>query len=81
MNLFMNRRFSHEGRSLEVRAELLVHAWHVGIFEDGVPLIGGIARCSRRDIESARRKRGIDLVEQTMMRVQSKVEAGELRLP
>ena len=33
MDALMQRQFRHEGRSLEVRAELLTHAWHVGIFE------------------------------------------------
>ena len=55
--------------------------WHVGNFEGGMPVIGGIARCSRRDVESARKRRGEDLVEQTMLRVQDKVEKGQLRLP
>jgi len=53
MGALMQRQFRHDGRSLEVRAELLTHAWHVGIFEAGIPVIGGIARCSRRDVESA----------------------------
>ena len=81
MGALMQRKFRHDGRSLEVRAELLTHAWHVGIFEGGMPVIGGIARCSRRDVESARKRRGEDLVEQTMVRVQDKVEKGQLRLP
>ena len=81
MSLLMQRHFRHRGRSLEVRAELLTHAWHVGIFEGGVPVIGGIARCSRRDVEQARKRDGENLVERTMLSVQDKVEKGQLRLP
>lgn len=81
MGLLIQRHFRHLGRSLEVRAELLTHAWHVGIFEGGMPVIGGIAHCSRRDVERARRRRGEDLVERTMLSVQDKVEKGQLRLP
>jgi hypothetical protein len=80
MALSKQQSFSHDGRSLEVRAELLAHGWHIGVFENGEPLIGGVARCSRQDIESAYRKLGINLVEQIMLQVRSKVESGELRL-
>jgi hypothetical protein len=81
MPLFKQQSFSYHGRSLEVRAELMVHAWHIGVYEDGQPLIGGIARCSRKDIESAHRKLGINLVDQVMLQVRDKVERGELSLP
>ena len=81
MGALMQRQFRHDGRSLEVRAELMVHAWHIGVYEDGQPLIGGIARCSRKDIESAHRKLGINLVDQVMLQVRDKVERGELSLP
>jgi hypothetical protein len=80
MALSKQQSFSHDGRSLEVKAELLTHGWHVGVFENGNLLIGGIARCSRKDIASAHRKLGINLVDQIMLQVQSKVKSGELRL-
>lgn len=80
MSVLMRRQFRYGGRSLEVRAELLAHAWHVGIYEGGTPVIGGIARCSRRDVERARRRDGEDLLERTMLSVQDKVEKGQLRL-
>jgi len=73
--------FSHDGRSLEVRAELSPQGWHIGVFENGKPLIGDVARCSRKDIESAYTKLGVNLVDQIMLQVRSKVESEELGLP
>ena len=60
---------------------MATHGWHVGVSENGEPVIGGVARCSRKDIESAYRRLGIDLLDQIMLQVRTKVETGELRLP
>ena len=78
---YMRRRFARDGRSLEVRAAFYAHLWHLGVFEDGTPVTGDISRFSEQEVAAARRKQGVDLVEETMQEVQQAVERGRLRLP
>lgn len=79
--LLMRRRFSHDGRSLEVRAAQYSGGWHLGIFESSLPITGELASFSDRDIEFARKKQGIDLIQSAMIQVQRNVERGQVSLP
>jgi hypothetical protein len=79
--LLQRRRFSHDGRWLEVRAAQYSGAWHLGVFESSLPITGELASFSDRDIEFARKKQGIDLVQSAMVRVQHDIERGQVTLP
>ncbi|HZT21200.1 MAG TPA: hypothetical protein VFA23_17435 [Dongiaceae bacterium] len=79
--MYMRRRFAHDGRSLEVRAAYYARMWHLGVFENGAPLTGEVARLTDHDVEFARRKQGVDLIEDSMQELQQSVERGRLRLP
>jgi|WetSurMetagenome_2_1015567.scaffolds.fasta_scaffold1218317_1 hypothetical protein len=79
--MYMRRRFAHDGRTLEVRAALFSRIWHLGVFEDGAPITGEVFRLSEHDVDAARRRQGVDLIEETMQEVQQSVERGRLRLP
>ena len=79
--LLQRRRFSHDGRWLEVRAAQYSGGWHLGVFESSTPITGELASFSDRDIEFARKKQGIDLIQSAMIRVQRDVERGQVSLP
>ncbi|HXQ40900.1 MAG TPA: hypothetical protein VN821_06520 [Candidatus Udaeobacter sp.] len=79
--LLMRRRFSHDGRWLEVRAAQYSGSWHLGIFESSQPITRELASLSDRDVEFARKKQGVDLIQSAMVRVQHDVESGQVNLP
>jgi hypothetical protein len=79
--LLMRRSFSHDGRRLEVRAAQYSGGWHVGIFESSTPITGELACVSVRETEFARKKQGIDLIQEAMIKVQREVERGQRVLP
>ena len=78
--MYLRRRFDHDGRSLELRAALSSPNWHLGVFEHGAPVSAEITRLSQRDVELARRRQGVDLIEDTLQLLQRQIEGGELRL-
>jgi hypothetical protein len=77
----MTRKFSLNGRALEVRAIHSIHVWRLGVFENGHALSGDIARLSEIDVKAAFSRQGVDLLEETMVRVQVEIEKGKLPLP
>ena len=78
--LLVRRRFSHDGRWLEVRAAQYSGSWHLGVFESSLPITGELASVSDKDIEFARKKQGIDLIQAAMVQVQRDVERGQISL-
>ena len=78
---FMKREFSHNGRSLELRAVHSMHVWRVAVFENGIPLGVDVARLSEIEIEAAVRKQGVDLLEDRLVEIQQAIEGGEIPLP
>ena len=76
----VRRRFSHDGRWLEVRAAQYSGSWHLGVFESSLPITGELASVSDKDIEFARKKQGIDLIQAAMVQVQRDVERGQVSL-
>jgi hypothetical protein len=78
--LLVRRRFSHDGRWLEVRAAQHSGSWHLGVFESSLPITGELASVSDKDIEFARKKQGIDLIQAAMVQVQRDVERGQVSL-
>lgn len=78
--LLVRRRFSHDGRWLEVRAAQYSGSWHLGVFESSLPITGELASVSDKDIEFARKKQGIDLIQAAMVQVQRDVERGQVSL-
>ena len=78
--LLVRRRFSHDGRWLEVRAPQYSGSWNLGVFESSLPITGELASVSDKDIEFARKKQGIDLIQAAMVQVQRDVERGQVSL-